>query len=289
MNKGGSGQESSLRQLLQNGQERLAASGAGNARLEAEILLAHALDCDRAWLYTHPESSLNPEQNRQFLRLLDQRTIGQPIAYLTGRQEFWSLDLMVNPSVLIPRPETELLVEAALARVPRGSTWRVADLGTGSGAIALAIASERPRARIFASDCSEDALKVAGANADRLGLSVTFAQGHWAEPFDGPFDVLLSNPPYVDQADKHLQQGDLRFEPEEALTPGSDALMAFREITEQALDRLNAGGWLMFEHGFNQASKVSRIMAEAGFEQVETLQDLERRPRVTLACLPQSG
>jgi release factor glutamine methyltransferase len=271
----------SIKNLLTNARHKLA--GSPSANLDAEVLLAHVLETSRTFLYANPELELPAQRAEAFRRLVKKRVRGQPVAYLTGTCEFWSLPLEVDPAVLIPRPETELLVEAALDRIPPGSGWKVADLGTGCGAIALALASERRRCEIHATDISEKALQIARANAARLGLNnVRFHCGSWAAPLRGSFDLVASNPPYVDEGDPHLAQGDLRFEPREALTPGRDSLGAIREITAASIALLNDGGWLMLEHGWEQGPAVRQILRDNGYADVETRQDLQGHERVTL-------
>uniref|UniRef100_UPI002C38EE23 peptide chain release factor N(5)-glutamine methyltransferase n=1 Tax=Dokdonella sp. TaxID=2291710 RepID=UPI002C38EE23 len=210
------------------------------ARHEAEILLGHALGRDRAWLFTHADSIADNDQAERFRALIDARQRGEPIAYLIGRRGFWTFDLDVTPDVLIPRPETELLVELALERIPNDHEFRVADLGTGSGAIALAIASERAQARVVATDASAAALAVATANARRLDIgNIEFAEGDWCAALDArPFDIIVSNPPYIAAADAHLGQGDLRHEPVSALASGADGLDAIRAIVQSAPSHL---------------------------------------------------
>ena len=205
------------------------------------------------------------------------------MAYITGRQGFWSLELEVTPATLIPRAETELLVELALARLPCDTACSVADLGTGSGAIALAIASERPLAKVVATDASAAALAVAQRNAARLGIThVRFAQGDWLAPLAGQaFDLIVSNPPYIEAADPHLGEGDLRFEPATALASGADGLDAIRRIVHAAPAHLDPGGWLLFEHGWNQGEASRALLAGAGYAEVFTARDLERRERVS--------
>jgi len=251
-------------------------------RLEAEILLAHALEATRSFLYANPELDLPSARVTAFRKLVRRRIRGEPIAYITGRREFWSLPLKVTPGVLIPRPETERLVEAALDHIPHGERWRIADLGTGSGAVALAIASERPHCEIHAGDTSWEAIELAAENARALQiLTVTFHRGAWMEPLPGRFDLVVSNPPYVAADDPHLGQGDLRFEPRDALCPGSDPLAAIREIARQAARRLNPGGWLLVEHGTDQGAGVRAVFERAGFRAVRTLLDLAGHERVT--------
>ncbi len=278
-----------LRQLLHDGRQALEAvdNPAAAPRLEAELLLARCLGQGRSYLFAHADDPAPESAADTFRELIDRRVEGEPIAYMTGEQEFWSLPLKVNPAVLIPRPETELLVELALERLPLDRTLRVADIGTGSGAIALAIASERPQAEVHAVDLSPEALDVARDNAKHLGLStVTFHRGSWCEPLDGDFDAVVSNPPYVRSDDAYLETGDLRFEPRVALTPGDDELLAFRSIARGAEERLRPGGWLLFEHGFDQGEAVRKLLLERGWETVATLQDLAHQDRVTLGRKP---
>jgi len=253
------------------------------ARGEAEMLLAHALGRSRTWLFTWPEHEPDAAQREQFERLVAARERGEPVAYLLGRRGFWTFDLQVTPAVLIPRPETELLVELALARLPMDVACNVADLGTGSGAIALAIAHERPRANVLATDASADALAVARANADRLGLrNVGFAQGSWCDALGAAvFDVIVSNPPYIAAADAHLAQGDLRFEPASALASGVDGLDAIRAIVAQAPAHLADGGWLLLEHGWEQATAVRALLEAAGYCEVGSARDHAGHERIT--------
>ncbi|MEM1411314.1 MAG: peptide chain release factor N(5)-glutamine methyltransferase [Pseudomonadota bacterium] len=275
-----------LRRLLQAARHRLAANHDPGAapQLEAELLLAQTLGVDRAYLFAHANDEAPEGVESTFQRLVGRRSRGEPLAYITGEQEFWSLPLKVNPAVLIPRPETELLVELVLERLPEAPDTRVADIGTGSGAIALAIASERPEAEVHAVDLSAEAIAVAQGNAKALGLSaVTFHTGSWCDPLDGPFDVIASNPPYVNVNDEHLLTGDLRFEPRLALTPGEDELSAFRAIAKGAAACLNPGGWLMFEHGYAQGEAVRGLLERTGWGAVATHQDLARKDRVTVA------
>lgn len=259
--------------------------GGADARLEVELLLSHVLDRSRAWLYAWPEHEVDGEQQAVFERLIEARAQGEPIAYLTGHREFWSLDLTVTPDVLIPRPETELLVELALARIPHDANVRVADLGTGSGAIALALAHERPLARVLATDASVAALAVARGNAARLDLrNVEFAAGDWCSALgDERFDVIVSNPPYIASGDEHLGRGDLRSEPMSALASGSDGLDAIRRIVAQAPAHLHAGGWLLLEHGWDQAARVRELLDTPAFRAVATERDDSGHERVTMA------
>jgi len=255
---------------------------------EVELLLGHALGKARAWLYAHADDALDGDSALRFHALLVRRAAGEPIAYIVGRREFWSLDLSVNPDVLIPRPETELLVELALPRIPQNVQMNIADLGTGSGAIALAIARERPRARVLATDASTTALALARENAARLDIgNVEFAQGDWCAALGGRrFDLLVSNPPYIAQADPHLQRGDLRFEPRAALASGADGLDAIHSIIAAAPAHLQPHGWLLFEHGHDQGAAARELLALGGFVEVFSALDLEQRERVSGARAP---
>lgn len=251
---------------------------------EAALLLAHVISRDRGWLYAHGDAEVPAGVVARFEALVARRAAGEPVAYLVGRRGFWRFDLAVTPDTLVPRPETELLVELALARIPAEAAARVADLGTGSGAIALAIALERPRATVVATDRSDAALEVARGNAAALGLgNVSFRAGDWLQPLAGErFDVIASNPPYIADGDAHLGQGDLRFEPRGALASGADGLDAIRAIVRDAPAHLHPGGWLLLEHGWEQGEATRALLRDAGFAEVETQRDLEGRDRVTL-------
>ena len=264
---------------------------AARARIDApdaQLLLLHVLGRDRAWLFAHGHDAVPADAASAFDALVARRARGEPVAYLTGRRGFWTLDLDVGPGVLIPRPETERLVELALARIPADAPARVADLGTGSGAIALALAAERPRAQVVAVDASAAALAIASGNAARLGIgNVAFRLGDWLRPLAGEtFDVIAGNPPYIADADPHLGRGDLRFEPEAALASGSDGLDAIRAIAAAAPAHLSGGGWLLLEHGYDQGEAVRALLRDAGLAQVATERDLEARERVTLGRKP---
>ncbi len=259
------------------------------ARLDAELLLAHVLHKPRTWLHTWPEFELDTAQTQQFQQLVARRTKGEPVAHLLGRQDFWSLSLQVTPDTLIPRPETEQLVELALERIPAGATWQIADLGTGTGAIALALAKERPRCKILATDRSAAALAVARDNGRNHGLAnVEFCQGHWFEalPADMAFDMIVSNPPYIKETDPHLQQGDVRFEPVTALQAGQSGLDDLQHLIRDALPHLKPGGWLLLEHGYDQADAVTQLLQHAGYQQVNDYPDLAGQPRVTAGRKP---
>jgi release factor glutamine methyltransferase len=268
-----------------------------SAHLDAMTLVMHVCDIDRAAVIAHPETILLPEQLKRLTDLLTRRTDGEPIAYLTGHREFWSLDFSVNPATLIPRPETELLVEKALARIPADAEWTIADLGTGCGAVALALACDRPRAHVIATDISQDALAVAANNAARHRLTnVEFRQGHWLAPLaDLRLDMIVSNPPYVRDGHICLRHGDTRFENPTALTAGPDGLEAVREITPQAKHLLKPGGWLLLEHGADQTDELRLILQDCGYRDIVCHLDLSGLDRVSecrvvvgIDALPQS-
>lgn len=262
--------------------ERLSGASA-SPRLDAELLLARALDVQRSYLFAHPEDQMDAGARERFETAVAQRLDGMPMAYITGEKEFWSMPLVVSPATLVPRPETELLVDQALMRIPRTAEWAVVDLGTGSGAIALAIARERALCRVTATDISENALAVARVNAGQLGLpNVEFLVGDWIEPLAGrEFELVVSNPPYVASADPHLSA--LKYEPASALESGDDGLDAIRHLAKSVSEILKPGGCLLLEHGFDQADRVARILADAGWSDIMTVNDLEGRPRVTAA------
>lgn len=250
---------------------------------EAELLLAHALDRDRAWLVAHRDDAVAPALAGQFHCCLSRRVAGEPVAYIVGHRGFHALDFVLTPDVLIPRPETELLVDAALQRIPQSAKVDIADLGTGSGAIALAIAHARTQARVLATDASAAALDVARGNARRLGIdNIDFAQGDWCAALgQRRFDGIVSNPPYIAEFDPHLAQGDLRFEPRSALASGLDGLDAIRTIVRSAPAHLQPGGWLLLEHGFDQGAAVRGLLQRSGLADVFTARDLEGRERVS--------
>ena len=258
-----------------------------SARLDAELLLAAALGKSRSYLHTWPEKIVSSESALTFAEYLLRRRAGEPVAYILGQQGFWKLDLEVAPHTLIPRPDTELLVETALDLL-LASPARVLDLGTGSGAIALALASERPAWHITAVDRVLEAVALAERNRQRLQLdNVHVLTSHWFSALDGQrFDLIISNPPYIAAGDVHLGQGDVRFEPESALVAGVDGLDDIREIIQAAPQHLNAGGQLMLEHGYDQAAAVRQLLLDAGFEQVESRKDLGTHERITLGRLP---
>jgi release factor glutamine methyltransferase len=254
------------------------------ARAEAEILLADVLGQRRAWLYAHSDQVVGEAERRAFDAAVARRHQGLPVAYITGRQEFWSLPLSVSAATLIPRPETELLVELALRRMPAAAPVSVLDLGTGTGAVALAIAQERPSAQVTGIEFDPATLAMARGNATRLGLDrVRLLAGDWFSAIgDQRFDFVLGNPPYIAEADPHLARGDLRFEPRLALASGPDGLDAIRVIVAQAPEHLLDGGWLMLEHGVGQGGSVRELMQAAGLVAVESFVDLEDRDRVSV-------
>jgi len=260
------------------------------ARLDAEVLYCHVTGLDRTGVLAHPEHCPTPEQAEQLHDLLARRGNGEPVPYLTGQREFWSLALNVGPQVLIPRPETELLVECALERIPKGARWLLADIGTGSGAVALAIASERPACRIHAADISNEALDLARRNAQDLGIkNLEFRRGDCCDPLtDAPYDLILSNPPYVADDDPHLGAGDLRFEPRGALVGGADGLDIIRRLVRQAVDRLRPGGYLLLEHGADQGAAVRQLMQEAGLAHLAGYRDYAGHDRVCAGMRPET-
>ncbi|WP_266159615.1 peptide chain release factor N(5)-glutamine methyltransferase [Dyella silvatica] len=266
-----------LRQALAAASERL------DERVDAEVLLTHVLGKPRSWLIAHADDVLDPRIEEAYAALVERRVAGEPVAYITSRRGFWTLELEVTPATLIPRPETELLVELALRRLPEDQPLRVVDLGTGSGAIALAIAHERPRMQVTATDASGEALAVAQRNAERFDIAnIRFKQGDWLAPLAGQrFALIVSNPPYIEAGDPHLGQGDLRFEPVAALASGHDGLDAIRHIVDAAREHLSPDGWLLLEHGWNQGPAVSELLLAQGYRDVFTSSDLEGRDRVS--------
>lgn len=259
-------------------------NNSGLPRLEARMLLQHVLTISHSHIIAHGTQLLSNSELASLNQLCRRRLAGEPLAYLLGWREFYGRRFQVSEAVLIPRPETEHLVDAVLAHLPaQGTLW---DLGTGSGAIAVTIACERPDAQIWAADISEEALAVAQANASALQAQVRFGQGSWyqAQPQPAPHsvDVIVSNPPYIDAQDPHLQQGDLRFEPQQALTDNHNGLSAFETIIAGAPDFLRADGWLLFEHGYDQGEAVRNILSQYKFRKIQTLADLAGLDRVTL-------
>ena len=254
--------------------------------VDARVLLQHALQTNRAHLAAHPEQALSQAEQEQFCARVERRKNGEPVAYIVGEREFFGLGFKVTPAVLIPRPATELLVEQALKRLPEHQSARVLDLGTGSGAIAIALAKHRPFARVAAIDMEADALEIAIYNARRLlgdqASSVEFGLSDWFSAVtDEPFDMIVSNPPYVADDDPHLAQGDLRFEPRKALAAGPRGLSALQHIARNAAPRLAPGGWLLLEHGYDQREACIELIVIAGFVNVTTHRDLAGIDRVT--------
>jgi len=271
---------------------RAAASHIGNdsPQLDAELLLAQVTGWSRTRFRAFPEQQVSPVQAAEFQHLVSKRATGEPVAYVLGQQEFWSLPLQVSAATLIPRPDTECVVEQALT-LDLPAQARVLDLGTGTGAIALALASERPDWDITASDFTDEAVALAQSNAAVLNLSIQVVKSHWFDQlaaacfdqyFSQGFDLIVSNPPYIASTDHHLSEGDLRFEPASALVSGADGLDDIRHIVAAAPSWLNAGGWLLLEHGYDQAQAVQALFQQQGFDQVHSRQDYGRNDRMTL-------
>ncbi len=254
----------------------------GLARIDAQLLLLHAVgrpDAGRAWLLAHDTDAMDEAVHTQFIALCQRRLAGEPVAYLTGRKEFYGLPLQVDARVLDPRPDTETLVDWALEVIAPLASPRVLDLGTGSGAIALALQSQRADAQVLAVDASTDALAVARATAERLGLPVQFQPANWLAGVEGLFDAIVSNPPYIPSADPHLAA--LTHEPLQALASGADGLEDIRTIVAQAPTHLRPGGWLLLEHGYDQADAVQALLAAQGFALVQSRNDLAGIARCT--------
>jgi len=276
-----------IRQLLEQATRLLDTE---SARLDAEVLLAHVLQRPRSYFHAWPERRLPIESRERYRQLLRQRLGGEPVAYLTGTREFWSLPLTVTADTLIPRPETETLVAQALQRIPAGQSQLIADLGTGSGAIALAIARERPQCRILATDISAAAIAVAHGNARQQGIgTVSFRTGNWCEPLSGMQpDMIVSNPPYIADDDPHLETGDVRFEPRAALAAGPQGMDALEAIAQCATKYLQPGGWLLMEHGYDQGRLARQLLEHTGFIEVMDYADDAGQSRViTGRCCPE--
>lgn len=251
--------------------------------IDAQLLLEYVLEAGHAFLLTHPEQTLTEQQSEKFSQLIEQRCEGLPVAYLTGERAFYDLTFQVSNAVLIPRPETELLVECALQQIPAGLPCRILDLGTGSGAIAITIAKHRPQSRVVAVDISPDALAVSQQNAAILQVNnLEFVNGSWFDELSGErFDLIVSNPPYVAEGDLHLQQGDLRFEPAIALSAGNNGLNCLEEIVAAAPSYLNDNGWLLLEHGYDQAAACRDLLLQKGFNNICSHPDLAGIMRVS--------
>lgn len=275
----------SIASALQSALSRLAAAS-DTPRLDAEALLTAILGRDRSYLRAWPERLLEPEQAQRFQTLIEQRAASVPVAYLVGEREFWSRPFIVQPGVLIPRPDTELLIELALDFIPANQPADILDLGTGSGIIAVTLAAERPQAQVIATDLSPDALTIARANAVRHGLAnIRFQLGDWfaAVPENRRFELVVSNPPYIAEQDPHLTQGDLRFEPNLALSSGPSGLDALTTIADAARHHLKPDGWLLLEHGYDQADNLAAILAGFGYADIAHAKDLQGHRRATSA------
>jgi release factor glutamine methyltransferase len=255
-----------------------------SSALDSEVLLAHALKKDRAFFRAWPEKTLTDQQQQDYTALISQRRHGHPVAYLTGEREFWSHTFHVNPSVLIPRPDTELLIEIILNTIDTHQAINIADLGTGSGAIAICLGLEYPRAHVTAVDQSSDALLIAKQNAKRLNChNVNFLQSNWFEKVgQSTFDIIVSNPPYIDKADKHLQQGDVRYEPTTALIAGEHGLQDINVIASQAKHWLTDNGYLLLEHGFEQSTSVKTLLESHRYQHIQQFKDIQGHLRATL-------
>ena len=264
-------------------EDKLSQQWVYDRRNDAEYLLCHVLQKNRAWLISHSDDVIEPQVLHEFQQLLKRRAAGEPIAYLTGTKGFWNLDLCVTPATLIPRADTEVLVEVALSKIPPDSAVTILDLGTGTGAIALALAQERPRAQVHAVDYSVQALAVAAINVQRAGLkNVELQHSDWFSAVgDHQYDCIVANPPYIEKDDPHLSQGDLRFEPMFALVSGVDGLRDLNRICQQAPKYLKNGAYLILEHGWQQGGAVRQLLLENGFSDIQTVLDLEQRERVS--------
>lgn len=276
--------ENSVECTLKQAVQQLQESGSDSPSLDAAVLLCHALDKPRSFLLTWPNKILDAQQLAAFDDLLQRRLTGEPVAYIVGEREFWSLPLKVSPTTLIPRPDTERLVEIALDKAMQ-MEGDILDLGTGTGAIALALASELPQRQVTGIDLKEDAQQLAQSNASALNLNNTqFLAGSWFEPLAAgtEFALIVSNPPYIEKEDPHLTQGDVRFEPLSALVADEKGLADIRHIATQARDYLKDNGWLMFEHGFEQGEPVRELLRSLGYDQVATYKDYGDNDRVTI-------
>lgn len=263
--------------------EALDAAQQATSRTEARVLLRQVLQQSDAWLLAHDDELMTTDQAQQYVALVVRRVAGEPIAYITGRREFYGREFQVTPAVLIPRPETELLVELALQRLPAGASARVLDLGTGSGCIGITLAAERPQAQVTLVDVSKDALEIAQTNAGRWApVNTRLLHSDWYSAIaDEPYGLIVANPPYIAEGDAHLQQGDLRFEPHTALAAGVDGLNDLQRIIARAPQHLRTEGWLLLEHGHDQAVACAWLLEAAGFQDVFNAPDLAGVPRVS--------
>ena len=253
------------------------------AQLDAEVLLCHCLQKNRSFLRAWPEHQPQPEQRDQFQHLISLRLTGVPIAYLTGQREFWSRNFKVSPEVLIPRPDSELLIELCLNRLIENHNPKIIDLGTGSGILAITLAAEKTSATVFATDISQKALTIAQKNAQELSVTLRFLKSNWFDDvLENNFDLVVSNPPYIAANDAHLQQGDVRFEPDRALISAENGLKDIRLIVEQSRQYLKNPGLLLIEHGYNQQNAVQAIFKANNYQDINTHSDLAGNPRVTL-------
>ena len=273
----------SIAQAIKQASQILATTS-DSARLDAEVILCHVLNCGATHLIAWPEKTLDETQAETFNRLIEQRHSGTPVAYLTGTKEFWSLNLKVTPATLIPRPDTETLVEFVLDKFAAQKTLKLIDLGTGSGAIAIAIASEKPNWEIIATDISAEALIVAKENASKHEITnIKFIESNWFEQVEvQQFDLIVSNPPYIAKHDPHLSQGDVRFEPLSALAAGETGMDDINQITAESKKYLNSNGWLLFEHGYDQEELVYKCLNHYNFQEISQLSDLSGQPRITV-------
>jgi len=269
-----------LKELLNIATSRLM-QHSSSPRLDAELLLCHVMEKPRSFIYAQPEHVISETHINQLNELIQRREAGEPVAHLTGTREFWSLELAVTTDTLIPRPETECLVEQALTHIPASGPCRIADLGTGSGAIAIALAHERPQSQFVATDISPAALSVASANAKRHQLTnIEFTAGHWLEDIQTLFDIIVSNPPYIREDDPHLQQDGLMFEPPTALVANDDGMAAIKIIAAQARQHLKPGGWLLIEHGFDQQPAVLDCLKQFNYVAISGIKDLSGQDRL---------
>lgn len=279
-----------LQSWLQQSQQRL--HGSTSAKLDTEVLAAFILNRTRAWIMGFADSyQLTTAQLAALESLLARRYQGEPIAHITGQREFWSLNLRVNASTLIPRPDTEILVEQALLKIVADQPVSVLDLGTGTGAIALALAKERPLAQLTGVDCFPEVIALAKENAQNLAVNnCHFLVSDWfSAVVNSGYQVIVSNPPYIEETDPHLQQGDVRFEPRSALTAPEQGLACLRAIITTSQQYLVTGGWLLLEHGYQQASAVQQLLHAAGYQQVSTVNDYAGNPRVSYGCASKHG